>query len=42
MEGATFTDTIMLLHLGRLPSPGERRLLYRISTKGMPALLAVP
>jgi citrate synthase len=27
MEGATFTDVIMLLHLGRLPSPGERRLL---------------
>ena len=27
MTGATFTDTIMLLHLGRLPSPGERRLL---------------
>jgi citrate synthase len=27
MTGATFTDAIMLLHLGRLPSPGERRLL---------------
>ena len=27
MTGATFTDTVMLLHLGRLPSPGERRLL---------------
>ena len=27
MAGATFTDVIMLLHLGRLPSPGERRLL---------------
>ena len=27
MKGATFTDTIMLLHLGRLPSAGERRLL---------------
>src|SRR5829696_400370 len=27
MRGATFTDVIMLLHLGRLPSPGERRLL---------------
>lgn len=27
MQGATFTDIIMLLHLGRLPSPGERRLL---------------
>src|SRR3954464_2328509 len=27
MRGATFTDTIVLLHLGRLPSPGERRLL---------------
>src|SRR5438552_5863524 len=27
MQRATFTDTIVLLHLGRLPSPGERRLL---------------
>src|SRR5256885_5130089 len=27
MQKATFTDTIVLLHLGRLPSPGERRLL---------------
>ena len=27
MQGATFTDMIVLLHLGRLPSPGERRLL---------------
>ena len=27
MTGATFTDAIMLLHQGRLPSPGERRLL---------------
>jgi citrate synthase len=27
MRGATFTDTIVLLHLGRLPTPGERRLL---------------
>jgi citrate synthase len=27
MKDATFTDVIMLLHLGRLPSPGERRLL---------------
>ena len=27
MKGATFTDAIMLLHLGRLPAPGERRLL---------------
>src|SRR5829696_3654376 len=27
MRGSTFTDVIMLLHLGRLPSPGERRLL---------------
>src|SRR5688500_2584576 len=30
MTGATFTDAIMLLHLGRLPSPGERRLLDAI------------
>ena len=27
MQQATFTDVIVLLHLGRLPSPGERRLL---------------
>jgi citrate synthase len=27
MKNATFTDVVMLLHLGRLPSPGERRLL---------------
>ena len=27
MKEATFTDAIVLLHLGRLPSPGERRLL---------------
>lgn len=27
MQGATFTDTICLLHLSRLRSPGERRLL---------------
>jgi citrate synthase len=27
MREATFTDVIVLLHLGRLPSPGERRLL---------------
>jgi citrate synthase len=27
MQNATFTDAIALLHLGRLPSPGERRLL---------------
>src|SRR3954468_23904797 len=27
MQQATFTDIIFLLHLGRLPSPGERRLL---------------
>src|SRR5205809_55582 len=27
MKDATFTDLVMLLHLGRLPSPGERRLL---------------
>jgi len=27
MQRASFTDTIVLLHLGRLPSPGERRLL---------------
>jgi citrate synthase len=27
MQSATFTDMIVLLHLGRLASPGERRLL---------------
>src|SRR3954466_8709455 len=27
MQQASFTDVIMLLHQGRLPSPGERRLL---------------
>lgn len=27
MRGATFTDTIFLLHRGRLPSPAERQLL---------------
>src|SRR3954471_4841937 len=27
MRTATFTDAIVLLHLGRLPSAGERRLL---------------
>src|SRR6185436_5718706 len=30
MTGATFTDAIVLLHLGRLPTPGERRLLDAI------------
>lgn len=30
MRGATFTDIIVLLHLGRLPTPGERRLLDAI------------
>jgi citrate synthase len=30
MRANTFTDTIVLLHLGRLPSPGERRLLDAI------------
>src|SRR4051794_41279247 len=30
MREATFTDAIALLHLGRLPSPGERRLLDAI------------
>lgn len=30
MQTATFTDAIMLLHLGRLPSAGERRLLDAI------------
>src|SRR6478609_7574091 len=30
MRTATFTDAIVLLHLGRLPSPGERRLLDAI------------
>jgi citrate synthase len=30
MRGATFTDTICLLQIGRLPAPGERRLLDAI------------
>ena len=30
MRGSTFTDAIVLLHLGRLPSAGERRLLDAI------------
>jgi citrate synthase len=30
MRQSTFTDTIVLLHLGRLPSAGERRLLDAI------------
>jgi citrate synthase len=30
MRGATFTDAIVLLHLGRLPTAGERRLLDAI------------
>ena|SRR5215471_14679595 len=30
MTGATFTDLIVLLHLGRTPSAGERRLLDAI------------
>src|SRR5262249_18407712 len=30
MRRATFTDAIVLLHLGRLPSAGERRLLDAI------------
>src|SRR6185503_3048869 len=30
MRGGTFTDAIVLLHLGRLPTPGERRLLDAI------------
>ena len=30
MTGATFTDTIFLLHQGRLPSQDERRLLDAI------------
>ena len=30
MRGSTFTDAIVLLHLGRLPTPGERRLLDAI------------
>ena len=30
MTCATFTDAIVLLHLGRLPTPGERRLLDAI------------
>jgi citrate synthase len=32
MRESTFTDTIALLHTGRLPSPGERRLLDAILT----------
>jgi citrate synthase len=32
MAGRTFTDTIFLLHTGRLPSPSERRLLDGILT----------
>src|SRR5215213_8661428 len=27
MQQATFTEIVFLLHLGRMPSPGERRLL---------------
>jgi citrate synthase len=30
MHGATFTDMVMLLHLGRLPTAGQRRLLDAI------------
>ncbi len=30
MRAATFTDVIALVHFGRLPSPGERRLLDAI------------
>jgi citrate synthase len=30
MQHATFSDAIVLLHLGRLPSPGERRLMDAI------------
>jgi citrate synthase len=30
MQGATFTDAIVLLHTGRLPTAGERRLLDAI------------
>jgi citrate synthase len=30
MRGSTFTDAIVLLHLGRLPTAGERRLLDAI------------
>src|SRR3954463_16810241 len=30
MRGASFTDMIVLLHLGRLATPGERRLLDAI------------
>ena len=30
MRSATFTDAIVLVHFGRLPSPGERRLLDAI------------
>ena len=32
MTGRTFTDTIFLLHQGRLPQPGERALLDAILT----------
>jgi citrate synthase len=32
MTGRTFTDTIFLLHQGRLPGPGERALLDAILT----------
>jgi citrate synthase len=30
MRGATFTDMVVLLHLGRMATPGERRLLDAI------------
>src|SRR4029078_2981466 len=30
MRGATFTDMVVLLHLGRMATPEERRLLYAI------------
>jgi citrate synthase len=30
MRGATFTDAVVLLHLGRVPTAGERRLLDAI------------
>ena len=32
MTGATFTDTVFLLHRGRLPNPPERALLDAILT----------
>jgi citrate synthase len=32
MRGATFTDTLFLLHRGRLPDPRERRILDAILT----------